>query len=102
MRGAYSGVPLSFNPAQVEAFWAKWEALALRRKNALLSQPSDWDEVVSTMREANMLLSEAPDYKLRRLARLTRLPPDSDLTMEDRFIYVLWGPFPFYGVYLRS
>ena len=77
-RGVYSGVPLSFNPAQVEAFWAKWEKLALRRKNPLLPHPTDWDEVVTTMREANMLLSEAPDHKLRRLARLSRLPLDSD------------------------
>ena len=53
---------------------------------------------MATMKEANILLSEAPDYKIRRLARLTRLPLDSDLTMEDCFIYVLWGLFPFYVV----
>ena len=90
------GVPPTFDAAMAEAFWGKWDKLAQKRKEALAQRPVDWEVAKQTMMEANLLLQDAPDQKLRRLARLTRLPLDYDLDNEDRIIYVLWGPFPCY------
>ena len=47
---------------------------------------------------SNQLLKDCPDARLRRAVRLSRLPLDTPLTIEDTWIYVMVGAFlPYVG-----
>ena len=45
---------------------------------------------------ANILLRNCPDRRLRRVARLAKLPLDTDLEIADRLIYAILGPAGIY------
>ena len=43
-----------------------------------------------------MLLLESPDKTLRRIVRFAKLDPDHNLSLEDRYIYIIYGHYPPY------
>ena len=83
---------------QVNEFWAAWDAKADRRAKLLKSRCIPWDQVAESLLRSNRLLRDCPDVRLRRIARLARLPLDTPLTIADTWIYVMVGPFlPYVG-----
>ena len=57
-----------------------------------------WGEVGESILRSNHLLADAPCPRLRRIARLARLPLDTSLSTKDVYIYVLVGPcLPYIG-----
>ena len=87
-----------FSQAEVGSFWQKWNYLAKQREALIRAGNIDWTEVARLLTESNKLMYDAPDRRLRRIARLARLAPDLDLTCNDCIIYCICGPHvPYIG-----
>ena len=81
----------SFDPYVVQKFWSEWDSIAARRKVLLDCANVDWLGVKNMIIESNLLLTQAPDRTLKRLARLCKLPLDFDPDTDGGFIYVIFG-----------
>ena len=54
--------------------------------------------VEQSLRRSNSLLATSPDARLRRIARLAKLPADTPLSTEQIVIYAMLGPWsPYVG-----
>ena len=93
---ASNDVPFTFQPKQVEDFWRQWDSICARREVLLKCSKVDWTEVQKTLEECNKLLLDSPDRHLRRIVRLAKLSPLMDLSIQDRFIYIIYGHYPPY------
>ena len=82
--------------ALLSEFWAAWDEEANVRARLLKSRCVKWDMVAESLMRSNQLLKDCPDARLRRAVRLSRLPLDTPLTIEDTWIYVMVGAFPPY------
>ena len=60
------------------------------------SSEVDWDAVVDSLHASNMLMRDAPDAKLRRIARLSTAADDVHLGRPDTIIYAISGPHMIY------
>ena len=84
--------------ALLSEFWAAWDEEADVRAQLLKSRCVKWDMVAESLMRSNQLLKDCPDARLRRAVRLSRLPLDTPLTIEDTWIYVMVGAFlPYVG-----
>jgi hypothetical protein len=77
-------------------FWENWEFEAGIRRQLLSQRPIPWKRICDSLVRTNKTLANAPDHRLRRIARLSRLPLDSDLTIPGKYIYVICGRAPPY------
>ena len=82
----------------VQKFWHRWDELAAEREALLKDRKIDWAKMAELYTASNLLLSNCPDRRLQRLARLSTLPLDHPLTVADTLVYVLYGPIcPYVG-----
>ena len=83
---------------QHDELWRQWDEIAHARAQLLAQFPCPWDSVAATLVRSNRPLLKCLDRRLRRIARLSHLADFEDLNEEDRFIYVISGPFaPYVG-----
>ena len=85
-----------FTQTEVDEFWLKWDQLAKQRQDLFDKGNVDWFQIARLLTASNLLMRNAPDRRLRRIARLSRLPPDLDLMCPDCIIYYICGPHPPY------
>ena len=76
---------------QITAFWEGWEGEAGVHLRLLSMSKIPRDDVGASLIRSNLMLHYAPCPKLRRVARLARLPLSRTLFHEDVYIYVLIG-----------
>ena len=92
---AYKGHS-GFRPSDVQSFWDAWDEIALKRDALLKSKPVDWSAVCDSLQESNLLLRDAKDTRLRRIARLAKLPLTWCLDEVGSWVYTICGPYPPY------
>ena len=64
----------------------------------MAASPIDWPQVESSLRASNAMLHTSPDSKLRRIARLAKLPHNTPLDQDQILIYAMLGPWcPYVG-----
>ena len=83
-----------FTPEEVDSFLREWNRLAAIRQRIFDQGNVDWP--ARLLRQSNLLMRYAPDRRLRRIARLARLPPHLDLQCPDCIIYCICGAQPPY------
>ena len=81
-----------FRQAEVQTFWDRWDEIALKREALLRAKPVNWSAVRDSLQATNLLLTDAKDSRLRRIARLAKLP----LTWRLDEVYTVCGPYPPY------
>ena len=92
---AYKGHS-GFQPSDVQSFWDAWDEIALKRDALLKSKPVDWSAVRDSLQESNLLLMDAKDTRLRRIARLAKLHLTWSLDEVGSWVYTICGPYPPY------
>ena len=90
--------PPNIGYLQHDEFWRQWDDIAHARAQLLAQFPCPWDSVAAPLMQSNRSLLKCPDRRRRRIARLSQLADFEDSNEEDRFIYVICGPFaPYVG-----
>ena len=83
---------------QLREFWGKWDVECGTRKRCFSASPIDCQGIVESCRRMAVCLRSCPDTRLKRVARLAKLPPDLDLNNPDVIIYCMLGPWcPYVG-----
>ena len=85
-----------FRHAEVQTFWDRWDEIALKREALLRAKPVNWSAVRDSLQETNLLLTDAKDSRLRRIARLAKLPLTWRLDEVGSWVYTVCGPYPPY------
>ena len=85
-----------FKQSEVQDFWDRWDAIALQRDSLLKARPVDWNAVRESLHDSNRLLCDAKDSRLRRIARLAKLPLTWRLDEVGSWVYTICGPYPPY------
>ena len=83
---------------KLREFSATWDSESELRKRCFEANPIDWQGIVASCKRMAVCLITCPDSRLRRIARLAKLPPDLDLNNPDTIIYCVLGPWcPYVG-----
>ena len=67
---------------QVQQFWEEWDREAEIRTTLCAQRQIDWKVVEASLRRSNCMLATSPDARLRRIARLAKLPAHSALDTD--------------------
>ena len=91
-----NGTPSAWQ--RVQTFWANWDKEVQERSFLCAQNPIDGGAVERSLRRPNSLLATSPDARLRRIARLAKLPADTPLSTDQIVIYAMLGPWsPYIG-----
>ena len=83
---------------RVQDFWRTWDTEAQCRTHLCSQRSIDWPAVEQSLRRSNHLLATSPDARLRRVARLAKLPVDTPIDTDQIVIYAILGPWsPYMG-----
>ena len=71
---------------------------AQERSFPCAQNPIESGAVERSLRRSNSLLATSPDARLRRIAKLAKLPGDTPLSTDQIVIYAMLGPWsPYIG-----
>ena len=91
-----NGGGVLYSQSQMDEFWKKWNHLVQPRNIEYHKKRVNKAAIVDVMHRSNALMENCRDTRLRRIARLSEVPPDLRLDHPTSGIYTECGETPPY------